>query len=320
MNEIPIGEVSPIAVIDTGIDISHEQFRENIYRNSGEVPGNGVDDDENGYIDDTIGWDFYEDDNMPHDNFTLRPKVEVNSFMDFLNNGRKWIADIFEMGQEGHGTHVSGIISKEISKAYILPLRIRVQNFLAFDMIYDALEYAISRNAAVVNLSLGKKVSQGEDTSVGILGRIETLITESPDTLFVIAAGNESANISDDPFFPALLNLPNVITVGALEVGDNEKRWISSYSNFSRGIVDIYANGTNIESAWPGNSVKSLSGTSMATPLVAARAYKIYLENPELRGQRLKRALFQRSSKFRFIHKKDESGENEFLTRVRVLK
>lgn len=320
-NDIESTDLRPIAVIDSGIDVLHEQFVDNFFANPGEVPGNGIDDDENGKVDDFIGWDFRENDNNPHDNFhDGEAKVQKwDTILDFLGNVGKAILEVIRMGQNGHGTHVAGIISKQIPTAPILPLRVQFMDFKTWEQVLSAVEYAIERNAIVINMSLGGKTNfENIDVNENFQKFIE-IVKVNNDTMFVIAAGNDGVSLEETPFFPAIINQENVITVGATTI-EEDKQTIASYSNYSRKYVDVYAHGTNIESAWPGNTQKELSGTSMATPLVAAEFYKVYLENPNLSIRQLRRKFILGKTSLKFISKYDEEGNSQFSTIVNVLK
>jgi subtilisin family serine protease/PKD repeat protein len=227
-----------IGVIDTGVDYTHGDLAANIWHNPGEIPFNGIDDDGNGYVDDTVGWDFYNNDNDPSDDHY-------------------------------HGTHVSGTIAGVgnngigvtgvMWKAKIMPLKFLNSsgNGNTADAI-EALQYAIKNGARITNNSWG-----GGGYETAMYSAISAANTAHQ--LFVVAAGNESNDNDASPAYPSSYNLPNVISVAATGSSDN----LASFSNYGITGVDLGAPGVMIYSTAPGNSYMNLSGTSMATPHVA---------------------------------------------------
>ncbi len=252
------GEGAVVAVIDTGVDYTHEDLVGNIWVNTKEIPSNGIDDDANGFIDDVRGWDFVKDGGLNCAS-SEDCKDEDNDPSD----------------HNGHGTHVSGIIAavennaKGISGiaplAKIMPVRagysVGFSAYLKTSDIIDALTYAINNNADVINMSFA-----GADLSVlgDILGLADKL-----GIVLVAAAGNST---SSTPTYPAAL--PEVIAVGALD-NDNTQASFSNYGDW----VDIAAPGTWILSTTPGNQYEYKSGTSMASPCVAGVAALIKAKN-----------------------------------------
>jgi hypothetical protein len=248
-----------VAVIDSGIDYAHEDLAENIFINDNEIPGNGVDDDNNGYVDDVHGWDFLNDDNDPFDDF-------------------------------GHGTHVAGTIGAvgdngvgiagvawEVS---ILPLK-----FL--DDYGDgttagavaAVEYATMMGADIANSSWG-----GYGFSQALLDAIDEATTA--DILFVAAAGNNALNIDEYPHYPSSYPSPNIVAVAATDHDDD----LAHFSNFGSNSVDLAAPGSSILSTLPdGYGLKS--GTSMAAPHVAGAASLIRSLAPTIGVVELKQLL-----------------------------
>jgi subtilisin family serine protease len=227
-----------IGVIDTGVDYTHPDLAANIWTNPGEIAGNGIDDDANGFIDDTRGWDFRNDDNDP-------------------------------MDDHGHGSHVSGTIGAVGNNGIgvvgvcwnvkIVPLK-----FLSgsgsgttADAV-DAVAYATQIGVRLTSNSWG-----GGGFSQALFDAIQDANLNG--ILFVAAAGNSGVNTDTSPHYPSSYNLPNIIAVAATDHNDN----LASFSNFGATTVDIAAPGVNILSTFPGNNYGSISGTSMATPHVA---------------------------------------------------
>lgn len=227
-----------VGVLDTGIDINHEDLAPNVYVNLNEIPGNGIDDDGNGFIDDTNGWDFFNEDNTVFDNAS----------------------------QDTHGTHVAGIIAASQNttgisgvapEIKILPLKF-INNGQGYTSdVIAAIEYCKQMGVKIINCSFG-----GSDNNPALREAME-----SSDILFVCAAGNDGKDLTTNPVYPASFNLPNMITVAAT---DNSGK-IASFSNFG-SLVDIAAPGKDILSTVPGNRYGVLSGTSMAAPHVTAAA------------------------------------------------
>ncbi|RCX07641.1 alpha-tubulin suppressor-like RCC1 family protein, partial [Anaerobacterium chartisolvens] len=240
------GEGVTVAVIDTGIDVNHEDLADNIWVNAGEIPGNGVDDDGNGYIDDVNGWSFGHNSGMVYD----------GSSPD----------------SEKHGTHIAGIISaaKDNGKgtagvapsAKVMSLKVFNEGTAYTSDILNAIEYAEKMGAQIVNCSWGS----GEYNRA-----LEDVIRDS-GMLFVCAAGNSGADIDQSPVYPAAFDCPNIIT--AASVGRNGA--LSSFSNYGENSVDAAAPGEDIYSALPSDSYGSESGTSMAAAFVSGEAALLF--------------------------------------------
>lgn len=220
-----------VAVIDTGVDYTHEALKGNIWTNEKEIPNNGVDDDENGFVDDIHGWDFANGDADPMDD----------------NN---------------HGTHCSGIIGgKGVGVAK--NVKIMALKFLTHDGKGDLLgavqsiEYARKMGADIMSNSWG---ASGFTSKI-----LEDQIKEAEKAgiIFVAAAGNEYHNNDTTPTYPASFKLNNVISVAATDKED-KKAWFSNWGE----TVHVAAPGVVIYSSVIGNKYKTYSGTSMAAPHV----------------------------------------------------
>lgn len=265
-----------VAVIDTGIDWSHEDLKANIWQNQYEVAGNGKDDDNNGFVDDVRGWDFNGNDNDPMDETSSR--------------------------NPGHGTHCAGIIGavgdngKGISgiaqQVTLMPIR-----FLGADGSGDlmaaakAIDYAVDNGAHIISASWGAAVTRSNVSP--ILEAIQR--AEAAGILFVAAAANDGKNNDSREVYPANAGFDNVISVAASDSNDQKPQW----SNFGQATVDLASPGLNIYSTIPGNKYQNLSGTSMATPLVAGAASLIVSQAIEagrsLKPQEIK-AILQESA------------------------
>lgn len=239
-----------VAVIDTGVDYNHIDIRNNIWINTGEIPGNGIDDDGNGYIDDYYGWNFVGDNNDP-------------------------------MDDNGHGTHVAGIIAAENNDYGMTGVAFNCkvmclkagQHSGAFNNsdIAEAIQYAAANGASVINMSFG-----GYEISLAVEDALENAYNTC---VLVAAAGNDGrCNIpfcgahGGYPFYPA--SLPYV--VGVMSVNDSGT-FMSYFSNFDHYPYnnieyEVYACGEQIYSLFPNNKYVQMSGTSMASPAVAGIA------------------------------------------------
>lgn len=233
-----------LAVLDTGVDMSHEDLRAAIWANPGEIPGNGVDDDGNGFADDVNGWDFAGNDNVPDDD-------------------------------HGHGTHVAGIAAARINNGVgiagvaggvtVMPVDVFGGGIGTYEDLIRAIIYATDNGAHVINMSLGaSSYSRGEEMAVDYAW--------SHGVVVVAAAGNTGR---ESYHYPAAHS--NVIAVAATTADD----YLASFS--TRGdFVDVAAPGASVFSTFRGNTYRYMSGTSMATPHVAGLAALILSRNPEL--------------------------------------
>ncbi|MCR4710055.1 MAG: S8 family serine peptidase [Clostridiales bacterium] len=237
-----------VAVIDTGVDYNHKDLAHNIWVNNDEIPDNGADDDGNGYVDDYYG-------------------VDMTS-----KNGSG-------MDDHGHGTHVAGIIAAEnndigvVGIAYntkVMPVKAGdASGYFLQSNIAEAIIYAYSEGADVINMSFG-----GGASSVAVRDALETAYSRC---VLVAAAGNNGMpNEVTDYYLPAP-NYPGdykfVLGVMSSDINDIE----SGFSNwdarrFNSNEYEVYAPGNDIMSTIPGDRYASLSGTSMASPVVAAQA------------------------------------------------
>ena len=210
------------------------------------------------------GWDFYSGDADPQDEY-------------------------------GHGTHVAGTIGARGNDGVgvtgvdwdvgLLPVRVLGPTGSGTtSMIANGFAYAATHGAKVVNASLG---GAGYDPA------LEAVINASPNTLFVVAAGNGGAdhygddNDTGSPVYPCNFPEPNIVCVAATDATDSR----ASFSNFGPASVDLAAPGVSILSTWVGSDYAVLSGTSMATPHVAGAAALLWSLNPALTVDQVKSAL-----------------------------
>ena len=259
-----------IAVIDSGVDLTHPDLVPNLMgANPGETGSgretNRRDDDGNGKVDDWRGWDFVNSDNTPQDDTP-----------------------------GGHGTHVAGIIAARGNndlgmagiawRAQLIPVKaIDDQGDGTEQHIAAAITYAAQRGARIANASFG-----GPNQS----NLITSAIAQAPDTLFVVAAGNGGNDSvgddnDDDPIFPCNLTLPNVVCVTATGRTDQ----LASFANTGLDTVDLAAPGVDILSTSPGGGYTSDSGTSFSAPMVTGAAALVLAANPTFTTAQLRDAI-----------------------------
>jgi len=211
-----------VAVIDTGVDYNHPDLATNIWSNAGEIAGNGIDDDANGFVDDIRGWDFVQGDNDP---------------MDFAHHGTHVAGTIGASGNNGTGG--TGVCWKST----IMPLRVlgSTGSGTTADII-AAIDYATTNGAKVINMSLGGPGGFAGDLTDQAIAR-----ANAAGVLVVIAAGNDGTDNDITPAYPAAYTQPNIIAVAATTQSDA----LASFSNFGVISVDIGAPGTSILSTVP---------------------------------------------------------------------
>jgi subtilisin family serine protease len=272
-----------VAVLDTGVDIHHPDLQNRLWTNPGETPGNGIDDDTNGFVDDVDGWDFADHDKNPSPSGGL---------------------------ENSHGTHVAGIVAAEQDNGegvsgvcpdcQIMALRMGSASSLTLGREIAAIHYAVNNGADVINLSIGSPVwSKAERTAIRQAGRKGVLV--------VAAAGNagednDIAYYPDPrhqawaPSYPASYSLSNILSVAASNDHDQYAYfsqcrgilplWKCGFSSFGHDSVDVAAPGVDILSTVKVGvgktygSYEFFDGTSMASPLAAGIAGLVLAENP----------------------------------------
>jgi len=266
-----------VAVIDSGVDYTHPDLAANMWVNQGEIPGNGIDDDGNGYIDDIYGYDFctYDDDANDPDPY------------DDL----------------GHGTHCSGTIgavgdNNEGVTGVCWNVKIMALKFLASSAngwTYDAIkciEYAVDNGAKV--LSNSWRYYEGNPRFPDVQALKDAVeAADANGVLFVAAAGNEGYNNDSNPAYPASYNCNNIISVMATDHTDQRSIWGLKSSNFGLTTVDLAAPGSDIFSCLPGSDYESWGGTSMATPHVAGACALVWAASPNLTYLQVKDAVMR---------------------------
>ncbi len=241
-----------IAISDTGVDYNHQDLNANIWRNSGEIQGNGIDDDKNGYIDDYYGWDFAYDDNNPSDVY-------------------------------GHGSHCAGISGAVTNNGIGVAgsawyCKIMVVKGLGDDgRGYDSdcaqtIVYAADNGAKVISMSWG-------DSSPIYVLEDALKYAWNKGCLLCAAAGN---NASTAPFYPGGYTTENGYTdINIIGVGASDQNDIkASFSNYGSWIT-LFAPGVGILSTLPNNRYASWSGTSMATPFASGVGSLLFAHWPD---------------------------------------
>ncbi|MFZ1702180.1 MAG: S8 family serine peptidase [Pyrinomonadaceae bacterium] len=252
-----------VAVLDSGVDYTHEDLVGNMWVRPESVPA---------YSDDELG-DFND----------------LNGY-----NGTDNIAD--PMDDNGHGTHCAGIIGAEGNngvgvsginwKVKIMPLKFlgRGGTGTTNDAI-EAINYAIDRKKKGVNV----RIISASFGSTSKSKALEDTIRAAGEAgiLFVAAAGNNGSDNDRSPHFPSNYDLPNVISVAALDRTDN----LASFSNYGVESVDVAAPGKDIVSTWLNDDYREASGTSMATPYVSGIAALIVANEPNISMKKLRERI-----------------------------
>lgn len=260
-----------VAVIDTGIDVKHEDLKGNLWKNPGETgldaqgrdkATNGIDDDGNGFVDDVYGWNFVSNNNKLDDN-------------------------------HGHGTHIAGIIgaeagnnkgitgiSPEVSLMILKYYDPKVPGTDNLKNTVASIRYAVKMGAHIINYSGGgTEFSQEEYDAVAE--------AEKKGILFVAAAGNERSNSDQFHYYPADYKLKNIISVTAIDPSTQ----VLASSNYGIETVDIAAPGQNILSCLPGNAYGYMTGTSQATAFVTGAAALTMAHKQSFRAEDVKKYI-----------------------------
>ena len=264
-----------VGILDTGIDYTHPDLAPNLGTNPGEIPGNGLDDDGNGYADDVRGWDFANNDNNPTD-------------------------DHF------HGTHVAGSVGARGNNGMgvsgvcwnvtLVPLKFLDASGSGY--LSDAVEAIYYATLSGVNLTSNSWGGGGY--SQALKDAIDNANTQG--VLFVAAAGNAASNNDTAPFYPASYSSPNVLAVAATDHRDA----LAWFSNVGATSVHLAAPGVGILNTFPTyltgemtarglpTHYASISGTSMATPHVSGAAALLWSFAPSLTAAQVKQRLLER--------------------------
>jgi subtilisin family serine protease/subtilisin-like proprotein convertase family protein/PKD repeat protein len=251
-----------VGVIDTGVDYNHEDLAANMWTNPGEIADNGLDDDNNGYVDDMHGWDWVNDDNDP---------------LDDAGHGSHCSGTIGAAGDNGIGVagvnwNVQIMALKFLDAGgggYTDDAVLAVQYATAMRNLYQTSGGLEGANIVLTSNSWG-----GGGFSQTLYGAIEA--SGQADMLFVASAGNAGNNNDTSPSYPASYDLDNIIAVAATDPEDDiaqQGDFGSTFnSNYGALSVDLGAPGVGVVSTTPGNKYQSYNGTSMAAPHVSGTA------------------------------------------------
>lgn len=269
-----------VAVLDTGVDYSHPDLRSNMWIRPDNMPQ--YSDNELGVYNDRYGFNSTDNASDP-------------------------------MDENGHGTHCAGVIGAEANNevgiaginwnSRIMPLKFLGRG--GFGTTKDAIEainYAVDRKKAGANV----RVISASWGSTQYSKALEDAIRAAGENgiLFVAAAGNSSTDNDKRPHYPSNYDLPNVISVAALDRADN----LASFSNFGAKTVHVAAPGKEIVSTWLSEAYREASGTSMATPHVAGIAALIIANEPDISVEKLKARLIAATDKLDGLNGKVVSG------------
>jgi len=252
-----------VAVIDTGINLTHEDLVDNLWTNPGEIADDGIDNDGNGYVDDVQGWDFLNNDNDPSDD-------------------------------HGHGTHCAGTVGGVGNNGVgvvgvcwnvkMVGIKFLGQNGGSTEGAIASVEYAtgLSQYIKLTSNSWG-----GGGASQALEAAIERAALAGQ--LFIAAAGNSNSDNDALPHYPSSYENENIIAVASIEESGNR----SGFSCWGLTSVDLAAPGTDINSCWIGgnNQYNTISGTSMATPHVSGAAALLWSLNPSALWQDIEKAI-----------------------------
>lgn len=262
-----------VAIIDTGADIKHNDLKNNLWVNKGETgvdakgrskERNGIDDDQNGFIDDVHGWNFVDNNNNLDDH-------------------------------HGHGTHIAGIVGAHGLNSHSA-IGVSPNVSLMILKYYDptsaannnlrntvrAIEYATAMNVHIINYSGGGLEPSKEEHDA-------ITAANKKGILFVAAAGNEKTNSDHSKYYPADYKISNIISVTAVD----ESTKILPTSNYGVHTVDIAAPGLNIFSTLPNNQHGIMTGTSQATAFVTGVAALVFANNNEFNASSVKKYILR---------------------------
>ncbi|MCG7546392.1 S8 family serine peptidase [Pseudoalteromonas sp. Of7M-16] len=272
-----------VGVIDTGVDYNHPDLAANMWLNPGEIAGDGVDNDGNGYVDDVYGINAITDSGDP-------------------------------MDDQGHGTHVSGTIGATGNNALgvvgvnheVSIVGCKFLNSSGSGSTGDAIkciDYMVGLKNAGHNVSVLNNSWGGGGFNQALYDSISA--SEQAGILFVAAAGNSARDNDVSPGYPSSYDHDSVLAVASTTHTDS----MSSFSQWGLTSVDLGAPGSNVLSTVPGGGYSSFSGTSMATPHVAGAAALALAVNPSLTTLELKNLLMESGKPIAALDGKTVSGK-----------
>jgi subtilisin family serine protease len=264
--ELSQGQGVTVAVIDSGARLEHSDLAPNVWVNFGEVPGNRVDDDANGYVDDVHGIDLTTSSRNRQD----------------LSDGN------------GHGTHVAGIIAGASNGRGVVGVAFRARLMVVKVLdargagttgaVAEGIRYAAANGARIINLSLG-----GPTRDPRLAEAVEA--AQAANVLIVCSAGNLGQNVDQKPSYPVSLAARNLIGVAA--TSPTRGRELGSFSNFGRHTIGLAAPGVDVLSSANDGGWELKSGTSMAAPHAAGVAALMAAMRPDMSAAELRAELLQ---------------------------
>ena len=335
-----------IAIWDSGVDTNIFVPLGQMWTNTDEIPDNGIDDDDNGFIDGVYGIAYTLE--AEKTQALLRPMVEteldrqtlqdyVKGLLDMQANidsdeatefkkaigslkpeeVRPFIEEVTAYNHLSHGTHVAGIAAEDNPNIKLVAVRMTFDSRMVPDaptiaqayrdaaQYTETVDYMKANGVRVVNMSWGGSVSGVEGAlemnNVGEtpeerkalarkiydIGRdaLYDAFENAPEIFFVTSAGNSDSDNEFEEFSPSSFDLPNMITVGAVDQAGDE----TSFTSF--GKVDVYSNGFQVESYVPGGDRLPFSGTSMSSPNVVNLAAKLLAVDPSLTPAELRELI-----------------------------
>ncbi len=262
-----------VAVIDTGIDHLHPDLAANMYTNPGEIEANGVDDDNNGFIDDVHGYNF---------------EAHTANARDDHDHGSHCAGTIGGVGNNGVG--VTGVNWN----VTLMPVKfLSASGSGSLQGAVESINYARMMKVNVMSNSWG-----GGGFSQTLKDAIDA--TEKAGIIFVAAAGNDSSNNDAAPSYPASYDIANIISVAATDNRDN----IARFSNYGATKVHVAAPGVKIYSTTKNGGYNAFSGTSMATPHVSGIVSLLLSQHPEWTYSEIKQRLIETSNPVRALRRK----------------
>jgi len=276
-----------VAVIDTGVELDHPDLVDNLWINVGEIPGNEIDDDGNGYVDDVYGYDFWTDPSNLSANLT--------NLSDSHRPNDRW----------GHGTLVAGILGargdNKIGTAGVV-WKVSLMILKAFgpsgsrgtvDGFVAAIDYAIENGARIINASWTIHPTTTDGEVEPLKQAIER--AQKAGVLVVAAAGNEGVDLDRTPVFPAAYSFDNLISVTAVGENNQGEDSFLEESNFGLKTVSLASPGEALLGPYLQHSYAMLTGTSAATAVVSGVAALMIAERPDLQPREVKEILIATS-------------------------